>query len=107
MLKAIGSHFPFIRLIYECISTPTFSILVKSIPHGFIQSSRSIRHVDLLSPDLFYVAVEYLSLKLEDSVTEGVLKTISMNQPYVSHLLYVDDVMFFLEATVQNAHEYR
>lgn len=46
MLEAMGFPISFISLIYACISTPTFSILIEGIPYGFIQSNRGLRQVD-------------------------------------------------------------
>lgn len=54
---------------------------------------------------LFCIAMEYVSLKLEDNFSQSTLKPISTTQPCISHLLYADDVMFFLKASVQNDEE--
>lgn len=78
---------------------------MEGVPHGFIHSNRGLRQGDPLSPYLFCIAMEYLSLKLEDSASHGKLKPVSKLQPIMSHLLYADAVLFFLEATLDNATE--
>lgn len=49
--------------------------------------------------------MEYLSLLMEDGVSLGNLSPLTKIIPMVTHLLYADDVMFFLEASIQNANE--
>lgn len=49
----------FINVVYECINSSTFSILLQGIPKGFITSNRGHRQEDHLSPYLFTIAVEY------------------------------------------------
>lgn len=40
---------------------------------------------------------------MEDTVLYGLLNPISKVTPTIPHLLYTDDVMFFLEANTANA----
>lgn len=105
-----------ITLIYECIITP-FSILVEGSPHGFTHSNKALRQGDPLSLFiLYYYGVFIFEIRrqfitrlfkayLQCSNPQGYLKPIYSIQPCVSHLLYADDVMFLLEATVQNVKE--
>lgn len=58
-LQAMGFRMSFIDLLYKCISTPTFSILVEGLPHGFIHSNRGLRQGDPLSSYLFCIAMEF------------------------------------------------
>lgn len=74
MLIVLGFPNSPIALIYECISTPSFSILVEGSPHGFIHSNRGLRQGDPLCPYLVCIAMEYLSLKLEDRFSQSTLK---------------------------------
>lgn len=100
MLSAMGFLNSLININYECISAPTFTVLVEGIPHGSIHLNRGFEAKGPLSPYLFCIVMEFLSLRMEDSVSQGRLKPISKVLPIVSHLLYEDDVMFFLEAIV-------
>lgn len=66
MLRCFGFPLPLVQLIYECISTPTFSIMIDGSPEGFITSNRGLRQGDPLSPYLFCVDMEYFSLLMEE-----------------------------------------
>lgn len=100
MLHTMGFPLSMVKLIYECISTPTFSIMVDGTPHRFIASTRGLWQDDPLSPYLLYVAMEFFSLFMEDA--SQLIQPISSIQPIISHLLYADDVMIFLSATTSN-----
>lgn len=52
-------------MVSDCITTPTFSITVNSIPKGHVSSNKGIGQGDTLSPYLFVVAMEYFSLQIE------------------------------------------
>ncbi|XP_058099758.1 uncharacterized protein LOC131244120 [Magnolia sinica] len=79
-------------------SNAWFSILITGEASCFFKSSRGLRQGDPLSPSLFIVAAEALSRGLkfmgeQDSRTAFKLRR---GCPTVSHLLYADDTLFFI-----------
>ena len=52
-----GLHAHFINLIYECISSPTFSVVINGRPSHKFKSSRGIRQGCPMSPYLFVIAI--------------------------------------------------
>ena len=70
VLKKMGFGDKWVGWIEWCISTATFSVLVNGSPAGFFGSSRGLRQGDPLSPYLFVLGVEALSLMV-DKVAEG------------------------------------
>lgn len=57
-LEAFGFIRQYINLIFNCISTPIFSILVNGSPKGYFEASRGIRQGDPFSPFLLIIMVE-------------------------------------------------
>jgi hypothetical protein len=64
--KGLNGHF--IKLIHACISSPTFSVIINGQSYAKFTSSRGIRQGCPLSPYLFILAVNDLSLQLQDAL---------------------------------------
>lgn len=99
MLKRTNFPEHIIQLIHACIITPIFSVLVNQ---GRIASNRGIRQGDPLSPYLFCIAMEYLSLKLEGANRRGA-SHLYTTESIISHLSFADDVMIFATANIKSA----
>lgn len=97
----------FYKLIEQCISTTSYSILVNGSPCGFFQASRGIRQGDPISPTLFTIVADLLSrliARLEESGRLNGIK-IARSCPQITHLLYADDLVIYLQANVEEARE--
>jgi hypothetical protein len=104
IMEILGFNAQWISLINECISSPSFLILINGSPHGFFSSSRGLRQGDPLSPFFFIIGVEALSRVLSKSEAEGLFKGFPLTRqcPRVSHLLFVDDLIIFSRATMED-----
>lgn len=66
-LRRQGFH-GLINLIYNCIAAPTFSVLINGQTSGRFRSQRGIRQGCLLSPYLFVLAINELSIRLQHAL---------------------------------------
>ena len=115
LMEKMGFEDRWIQLIYGCISSVSYSILVNGEPHGDIKPTRGLRQGDPLSPYLFLLVSEGLNGLIQQAVTAGHLRGFSLcrNGPQISHLFFADDTLLFCRAelrevqTIQNIlHKY-
>ena len=82
-----------ITLIMNMISSTRFHILWNGEPLPEIVPSRGVRQGDPLSPYLFILYLERLSIKLEEAVRDKLLHPISFQgRVRLSHLFFADDI---------------
>uniref|UniRef100_A0A2N9H4Z9 Reverse transcriptase domain-containing protein n=1 Tax=Fagus sylvatica TaxID=28930 RepID=A0A2N9H4Z9_FAGSY len=103
LMDRMGFGTRWIRWMKACTSTVRFSVIVNGSPTGFFDCSRGLRQGDPLSPLLFLLIMEVLSRMLQRSVERGFIKGFQVGRDAqstvsVSHLLYADDTILFIEA---------
>lgn len=87
--------------IMACVRSTTYSIPVNGNPTPFFKSFRGIRQGCPLSPLLFLLVIEGFSLLMGDARDIMVIKGVKISKGIsISHLLFVDDVIFFGAASV-------
>lgn len=93
-LKAL--HFPaqFTTWIMQCVTDPSFSILLNGKPRGFFKSNRGLRQGCPLSP--YLLCIVFLSAGLTPT-------PFSKGRGSVSHLLFADYLLIFSYASMEAA----
>ena len=77
-----------------CITSANFVVLINGTPSKFFPASRGIRQGCPLSPLLFILVIEGLSLMIVDARNHGLIKGINISPHFsLTHLLFVDDVI--------------
>jgi len=109
VLRRLGLQASFICLIHACISSPTFSILVNGEPIAVFSSQCGIRQGCPLSPYLFVVAINELSIRLQHNLLTSNLSGVTLGQgcPPIHSLLFADDLILCGKASVQEATNIR
>ena len=92
-----------IILIMNMISSTRFHILWNGSPLPEVVPSRGIRQGDPLSPYLFILCLERLSIKLNEVVRDKLIHPINFRTGVcLSHLFFVDDIFLFTRATTRD-----
>ncbi|XP_074289141.1 uncharacterized protein LOC141614281 [Silene latifolia] len=101
VLRAMGFDRAWIRRVMECVSTVSFSVLINGQPSSTFIPSRGLRQGDSLSPYLFILCAEVLSILMRRAVEQRSLHgvRIARTAPPISHLLFADDSIFFMRAS--------
>jgi hypothetical protein len=104
-----GLHGHFIKLIHTCVSSPRFSVIINGQAYATFRSSRGIRQGCPLSPYLFILAINELSIALGESLASDNLSGILLgpNCPPIHSLLFADDLLICGQATSFEAAEIR
>ena len=92
-----------VDLILDCVSSSSISILLNGGKMEVFKPSRGIRQGNPLSPYLFILCLEYLSLKIFGACHENRWKPIkaSRNGPAFSHLFFADDLLLCSVASIE------
>ncbi|XP_057803173.1 uncharacterized protein LOC131018471 [Salvia miltiorrhiza] len=95
--------------ISGCLRSSTANVLINGSPSGEFQLERGLRQGDPLSPFLYLIVAEGLSLLTERAVKEKLLEPveIGVEKIKVSHLQYADDTMFVASGKVSHAWAFK
>ncbi|KAL4584334.1 hypothetical protein LXL04_008933 [Taraxacum kok-saghyz] len=87
------------------LSSGFSSILINGSPTDEFKLERGLRQGDPLSPFLFTLIMEGLSLAIKNSETLFGFKGINIgkNNVYLSHLFFADDAVFLAKCSIENA----
>lgn len=105
VFRLLGFSDDFCDLIYMCISTVTYSVLVNGSPGDSFTPSRGIRQGDPLSPTIFILCMEALSKLLLHAEQQKLVTGVKVltGSTSVSHLFFADDAFLFTNATIVQA----
>ncbi|CAN1163134.1 Putative ribonuclease H protein At1g65750 [Linum perenne] len=89
----------------ECISSPSFQVLWNGGCSETFNSERGLRQGCPLSPYIFTLCVERLSILIRDCVVDGSWKAVELakGSTKLSHIFFADDLVLFGVATVAQA----
>ena len=92
MMLKLGFAERWVKLILLCVSTVTYKVLRGNEEVGPIVPSRGLRQGDPLSPDLFIICAEGLSLLLRKHERAGLIHGVwvAKGAPIVTHLFFAD-----------------
>ena len=84
-----------------CLSSANFVVLINGTPSKFFPASHRIHQGFPLSPLLFILVIEGLSLLITDAKNNGLIRGIQISSSLaLTHLLFVDDVILMGTGTL-------
>jgi hypothetical protein len=99
ILYSVGCGEQFSNWILSCVTSANLAVLINGQPSSFFKSERGLRQGCPLSPYLFILVMEGLSLLLSKRIEEHLLKGLRLTNCFrLVHLMFVDDVLIFLSA---------
>ncbi|XP_033128797.1 uncharacterized protein LOC117129330 [Brassica rapa] len=102
-LQGMGLPQTLIQWIQVCISTPSFMIGFNGTVQGYFKSNRGLRQGDPLSPYLFVIAMNCLSLMLDKAAEEGKFGYHhACKDTKLTHLCFADDLLIFCDGSLQS-----
>jgi hypothetical protein len=105
MMLKIGFPPRMVQLVLKCVRSVRFSVKVNGDLLDQFQPSRGLRQGDPISPYLFLLCAEGLSMLLNlynpGFVDRGI--RVCHRAPWITHLLFADDSLIFISATTESA----
>ncbi|KAK4268485.1 hypothetical protein QN277_025138 [Acacia crassicarpa] len=93
-----------VSLIMKCVKSVSLSICVSGENVSSFTPSRGLRQGDPLSPYLFILVVEVLSLMIRKSQESKLLMGIKLSNgcPELTHSFFTDDALLYMNANLSN-----
>ncbi|GJZ56704.1 hypothetical protein Tco_0612198 [Tanacetum coccineum] len=105
ILGAFGFHHRMVAWIMECVTSTSFSICINGRLHGYFKGKRGLRQGDHMSPYLFTLIMEVLTLMLQRRVRDSEMFTYHRycSKLELINLCFVDDLFLFAHGDVHSA----
>ncbi|GJY33021.1 hypothetical protein Tco_0417490 [Tanacetum coccineum] len=105
VLMAFGFHHRMVAWIMECFTTTSFSISINGVLHGYFKGKRGLQQGDPLSPYLFTLIMEVLTLMLSRRVRDSELFTYYRycSELEIVNLCFANDLFLFAHRDANSA----
>jgi hypothetical protein len=106
VLIQVGFGIHMTNRILACVNSTSFVVLVNGKATDFLRSGRGLCQGCPLSPLLFILVMESLSLLLKQSQRQGIINGIKVARiTKILHILFVDDILLLSMASIQEWKE--
>lgn len=103
MVIKLGFDSVWISRIMTCVTMVSYSVLVNGHPRSRFRPTRGLRQGDSISPYLYLICAEELSILLNEAENNNLIKGVKVarNSPTINHLFFVDDSIVFYKAKMK------
>lgn len=105
MLQKLGFKSKFVNWVKQCITTPSFEVLVNGQPSKRFSSTRGLRQGDPMSPLPFVIAMEGLTSLLDYAQAAIKITGFDSKSCKVNYIFFADDVIIFSKASISNVRK--
>lgn len=97
ILVQFGFHEIMVHWIMECVTSASFSLSINGNIHGYFKGKRGLRQGDPLSPYLFTLVMEVLTLVLQKRVEESLVFKyhVKCKSLGIINVCFADDLFLF------------
>lgn len=93
----------YISWLRACICNTNFTVGYNGSVHGYFKGTRGLRQGDPLSPYLFVIAMNFLSLMLNRAAQEMKFKYhLNCQSSKLTHLCFADDLLIFIDGSLSS-----
>ncbi|CAA7057486.1 unnamed protein product [Microthlaspi erraticum] len=103
VLQAHKVPLDFLQAIRSCICSPSFSVSINGTTSRYFKGKTGLRQGDPLSPSLFVMVMNVLSLMLNKAAADGVfVYHPGCENLELTHLSFADDLLIFLAGNLDS-----
>ncbi|GJV71773.1 hypothetical protein Tco_1491768 [Tanacetum coccineum] len=103
ILKCVDFHPIMTKWIMACVTSTSFSLSINGNIHGYFKGKRGLRQGDHLSPYLFTLVMEILTLILQRRVRESDIYHKNYKDLNIINVCFTDDLFLFARGDVDSA----
>lgn len=93
----------YIRWLQAYVCTTIFSVGFNGYSHGYFKGTRGLRQGDPLSPYLFVLTMNYLSILLDKAARDGNFNYhFNYDDSKLTHLCFADDLLIFMDGSLSS-----
>ena len=109
MLIRVNMPTDLVDIIMSCVTMVSTSIVFNGEALEPLDLSTGICQRDSLSPYLFILCMEFLGQLIEEKCSTNLWRPVKVSRrgPFISHLMFADDLMFFIKANHVNCSAIR
>lgn len=106
MLRGLSVPELYIRWLQACICNIGFTVGYNGKINGYFKGKRGLRQGDPLSPYLFVLAMNYLSLLLNQyAENETFSYHFKCKESKLTHMCFADDLLVFVEGSLSSVNQ--